>query len=234
LFGSKEYSDFVSVSIDEAQDLGYVHYACLKKLFKFTNFSIYGDLSQSIYAYRGIESWDQVKEILKDDSDMKYLAKSYRTTIEIMDFANKILKHLGVSLAEPVIRHGEEVIVSKPKNNLEYIENKINEYLDKGYKSIAIICKEEKEVNKYYDYLKEKMKISKLDENSTSYDGGICLLPIALAKGLEFDAVIVVNVDNDRYDKNNILDMKLLYVALTRALHELNVIYNKELCDILL
>jgi len=233
LFGNKQYNDFISVSIDEAQDLGYIHYACLRKLFKFTNFSVYGDLSQSIYAYRGIESWDEVKEIIDSDSEIKYLAKSYRTTIEIMNFANKILSYLNVPLAEPVIRHGEEVLISNPKNNLEHIENKINEYLNKGYKSIALICKEEKEVNKYYDLLKNKLKVSKLDEFSLSYDGGICILPISLAKGLEFDAVIVNNVNNTNYDKNNILDMKLLYVALTRALHELNVIYNNELCDVL-
>lgn len=233
LFGAKQYSDYISVSIDEAQDLGYMHYASLKKLFKFTNFSVYGDLSQSIYAYRGIESWDDVKEIIEDSSEIKYLAKSYRTTIEIMNFANKILTHLNVPLAEPVIRHGEEVLISNPKNNLEHIENKINEYLTKGYKSIALICKEEKEINKYYDLLKSRLNVSKLDENSTSYDGGICILPISLAKGLEFDAVIVNNVNNTNYDKDNVLDMKLLYVALTRALHELNVIYDKDLCDVL-
>ena len=164
---------------------------------------------------------------------MKYLAKSYRTTIEIMNFANKILKHLNVSLAEPVIRHGEEVLVSNPLNNISHIEEKINDYTNKGYKSIAIICKEEKDVNRYYEHFKNKMKVSKLDEFSLSYDGGVCILPVALAKGLEFDAVIVVDVNNSNYNKNNILDMKLLYVALTRALHELNVIYTNDLCDVL-
>jgi len=233
LFGNKDYSNYISISIDEAQDLGYMHYASLKKLFQYSNFSVYGDLSQSIYAYRGIESWQDLKEIIDPNSEIKYLAKSYRTTIEIMDFANKILTHLNVPLAEPVIRHGEDVLISNPKNNLEHIESKIKEYLSKGYKSIAIICKEEKEVNKYYESLKTKLNISKLDENSLSYDGGICILPISLAKGLEFDAVIVNNVDDANYNKNNILDMKLLYVALTRALHELNVVYSNNLCDVL-
>lgn len=233
LFGNKQYNDYISVSIDEAQDLGYLHYAALKKLFKFTNFSIYGDLSQSIYAYRGIENWDEVKEIIDSESEIKYLAKSYRTTIEIMNFANKILLHLNVPLAEPVIRHGEEVRVAKIKDSLNYVENKIAEFKDKGYKSIAIICKDEKEVNKYYNAFKDKIDISKLDETSLTYNGEVCVLPIALAKGLEFDAVIVTNVDNENYDKNNILDMKLLYVALTRALHELEVIYENDLCSVL-
>lgn len=233
LFGAKKYSDFVSVSIDEAQDLGYMHYAALKKMFKFTNFSVYGDLSQSIYAYRGIESWDEVKEIIEGNNEIKYLAKSYRTTIEIMDFANKILNHLNVPLAEPVIRNGENVKVIKTNNSLSLIEKNLNEFKQKGYKSVAIICKDEKEVNKYYNSFKDMIRISKLDESSLSYNGEICVLPISLAKGLEFDAVIVTSVTNNNYNKNNILDMKLLYVALTRALHELVVLYDNDLCDVL-
>ena len=233
LFGAKQYSHYISVSIDEAQDLGYMHYAALKNMFRFTNFSIYGDLSQSIYAYRGVESWDEVKELIEGNNEIKYLAKSYRTTIEIMNFANKILSHLNVSLAEPVIRHGEEVKTTKTNSPLIHIENKIKHFKNKGYKSIAIICKDEKEVNKYYTAFKGKIEINKLDENSLSYDGGVCVLPIALAKGLEFDAVIATNVNNENYNKNNILDMKLLYVALTRALHELDVIYENNLCDVL-
>ena len=233
LFGAKQYSHFISVSIDEAQDLGYMHYASLKKLFKFTNFSVYGDLSQSIYAYRGIESWDEVKELIEGSNEIKYLAKSYRTTIEIMNFANKILSHLNVSLAEPVIRHGEEVKTIKTKEPLKHIENKITEFKNKGYKSIAIICKDEKEVNRYYTVFKDKLDISKLDETSLSYNGQVCVLPISLAKGLEFDAVIVTSANNNTYNKDNILDMKLLYVALTRALHELEVLYDNELCEVL-
>ena len=87
LFGNKDYSNYISISIDEAQDLGYMHYASLKKLFKYSKFSVYGDLSQSIYAYRGIESWQDLQEIIDPNSEIKYLAKSYRTTIEIMNFA---------------------------------------------------------------------------------------------------------------------------------------------------
>lgn len=233
ILGAKEYNDYISVSIDEAQDLGYMHYAALTKLFKYTNFSIYGDLSQSIYAYRGIESWDDVKDLVKGNNELKYLAKSYRTTIEIMNFANKILKHLNVSLAEPVIRHGKDVVTVSIKNKIQYIENEIQKFKECGYKSIAIICKDEKTVNSYYDALKDKLTISKLDEKSISYDGGVCTLPVALAKGLEFDAVIVCDADNKTYSKDNILDMKLLYVALTRALHELEVLYDNDLCEVL-
>ena len=121
----------------------------------------------------------------------------------------------------------------KPSNKLSYIENKIKDYQTNGYKSIAVICKEEHDVNKYYNHLKNSIQVSKLDENSVTYNGGVCVLPVALAKGLEFDAVIVVDANNKNYNKDNILDMKLLYVALTRALHELEVLYDDELCDVL-
>lgn len=233
LFGAKEYSNYISVSIDEAQDLGYMHYAALKKLFRFTNFSIYGDLSQSIYAYRGIESWEEVKELIEGNNETKYLAKSYRTTIEIMNFANKILKYLNVPLAEPVIRHGEEVKTIRTSFPTIHIQQKVKEFKEKGYKSIAIICKSEKDVNQYYNLLKDKININKLDEESLSYDGEVCILPVSLAKGLEFDTVIVVDVTNEKYSKDSILDMKLLYVALTRALHELEILHEDNLCEVL-
>ena len=129
---------------------------------------------------------------------------------------------MKLNLANPVIRHGEEVLVSNPSNNITHIEEKIKDYTNKGYKSIAIICKEEKDVNKYYEHFKNKMNVSKLDEFSLSYDGGVCILPVALAKGLEFDSVIVYSDEYSKYLKN---ERNLLYVACTRCQHEL-YIYN--------
>ena len=91
----------------------------------------------------------------------------------------------------------------------------------------------EKDVNQYYNLLKDKINITKLDEASLSYDGEVCILPVSLAKGLEFDTVIVVDVTNEKYSKDSILDMKLLYVALTRALHELEILHEDNLCEVL-
>ncbi len=227
--GAKDYDSYISVSIDEAQDLGYNHFIALKKIFRGAYFTIVGDLSQSIYAYRGIEHWNDIKNLFAND--MKYLKKSYRNTIEIMNYANKILEHLQVDLAEPVIRHGNKVNEIKCDNKLETIKERINKYKE-NYKSIAIICKTKEEVDNLYKYLSKSIELSKLDETTTRYNGGICILPIYLAKGLEFDVVILSDVDSENYNKDNILDMKLLYVGITRALHELDILYKNKKQDL--
>ena len=178
--GAKQYDSYISVNIDEAQDFGYVHYLALKKIFRSAYFTIVGDLSQSIYAYRGIESWNTIKELFHHD--IKYLQKSYRNTIEIMNYANKILTYLNVDTATPVIRHGTDVNEIKYTNKMDTILSRINSYKNE-YKSIAIICKTKEEVDKLYEKLSKQININKIDENTTKYNGDICILPIYLSKG---------------------------------------------------
>ena len=223
--GAKSYDSYISISIDEAQDLGYTHFIALKKIFRRAYFTIVGDLSQSIYAYRGIRHWDDINELFAND--ILYLSKSYRNTIEIMEYANKILEYLNVSKATPVIRHGDNVNEIKYTNKVSTILDRVSKYKE-NHNSIDIICKTKEEVDILYKELSKKIEISKIDENTLKYEGGLCILPIYLSKGLEFDCVILSDVDNQNYNKDNILDMKLLYVGITRALHNLDVLYTKE------
>lgn len=115
--------------------------------------------------------------------------------------------------AIPVIRHGEEV---------EYFDgnilNIINRIKDK-YKTIAIITKEQNEANIIYEELKKYIDISLINSSNFCYNGSVSVLPSYLSKGLEFDAVII-NGENS-FNVDNVLDMKLLYVSKTRALHKL-------------
>jgi DNA helicase-2/ATP-dependent DNA helicase PcrA len=223
--GAKEYDSYISVSIDEAQDLGYTHYIALKKIFRSAYFTIVGDLSQSIYAYRGIEHWNSINSLF--NYNMKYLQKSYRNTIEIMNYANVILEHLQVDSATPVIRHGDNVNEIKYSNKTQTILDRIKKHQEE-HKSIAILCKTMEEVTSLYKELSKQLDITRIDENTTKYNGGICILPIYLAKGLEFDCVILTDVDDTNYCSDNILDMKLLYVGITRALHKLDVLYQNN------
>ena len=145
--GSKNYDSYISISIDEAQDLGYTPFEALKKLFRRAYFTIVGDLSQSIYAYRGIRHWDDINNLFSND--FLFLSKSYRYTIEIMEYANKILEYLQVSKATPVIRHGDEVNEIKYSNKAKIILERINKYKE-NHNSIAIICKSKDEVDLLY------------------------------------------------------------------------------------
>ena len=213
LFGSEQFNNFKHIVIDEAQDYGEFTFYTLNKMFKNATFSIYGDLAQSLYSYRGVNTWDVVKDIFKDSEILK-LNKSYRTTIEIMNEANKINNKLDLDEAIPVIRHGEEVEYSSG-NIIDLINN-----LKDKYKTVAIITKTQVDADKLYNELKDDISINLINSNNLNYDANINILPSYLSKGLEFDSVIIIN-PNNTYFNNDILDLKLLYVSMTRALHKL-------------
>lgn len=228
IYGPKEFDKYRHTVIDEAQDLGDFNFYALSKILPNSTFSIFGDLAQSIYQYRGIENWDVItNKIFNNKCNLKYLLKSYRTTTEIMNSANNLVKYLGLSVAEPVIRHGVKVGYKKIENKCKDIEEIIKNYLIKDYSSIAIICKDKQEVFEIYEVIENKfLNIDVIVDTNTIYNGGICIITSYLAKGLEFDGVIITDASKEKYSEKNSIDMKLLYVSMTRALHELNVLYN--------
>lgn len=223
------------IVIDEAQDYGLFHFDAIKEAFPNSYFSIYGDLAQSIYSYRSIHDWESVSSIIfNDNCEILNLNKSYRTTIEITTNANKVLSQLNLNNAEPVIRHGNEIVFNDAAKNIDYKIKKIYEWLEKGYKTIAIICKTENEAENLYNSLKNVgLDIKHIGLSDTDYKGGVFTITSAASKGLEFDAVMINDASSKVYDSNNENDMHLLYVALTRALHELDILYDRKLCDVL-
>ena len=222
------------IVIDEAQDYGLFHYDILKETFPNGFFSIYGDLAQSIYSYRSIDNWESVINTIFDGKcELINLNKSYRNTIEITNNANSILKHLEFNEAEPVIRHGKTINFSQNAQNDDYKVEKINSWIKKGYKTIAIICKNEKEAKIIYKkMLNNNINAKLITSKDEQYSGGVFVLSSALSKGLEFDAVIVNNASNNIYSCESKVDMHLLYVSCTRALHELEILYDKDLCHV--
>jgi len=212
LIGDDIFDNYKHIVIDEAQDYGEFAFYVLNKIFKNATFSIYGDLAQSLYSYRSIDNWECLNNIF-DNLEITKLNKSYRTTIEIMEEANKINKKLNLTEAIPVIRHGD---------NVEYTNRDLIELLNdlkEKYKTVAIITKTQDEADKLYIKLKEETQINLINKNNLNYDNNINILPSYLSKGLEFDSVIII----DTFDKNNIIDLKLLYVSMTRALHKLHL-----------
>ena len=229
----KEYKKIRHIVIDEAQDFSLFNFDVLKTIFSNSTFSIYGDLAQSIYDYRSISNWEELKEVFPDLKQID-LNRSYRTTDEIMKTADLVAKHIGMNQSEDVIRHGKEVefhdfdMMSAP----EHIKKKIEEYREKGYKSIAIISKNDLLTNYINDDLGFiGMQAQNITSASQDYDikNDVITISNAISKGLEFDAVIINNASEEVYNSESNLDMKLLYVALTRALHEVDVVYDKQL-----
>lgn len=219
LYDIREYDSIKHVFIDEAQDISYFGYYVVKELFPNAYFSIFGDLAQGLYSYQSIDRWEEVDEILKS-VDLIPLTKSYRTSIEIMQNANLTLNLLGMESANNVIRHGEdvEVVIGQPRQT---VKEELNNLKEKGYKTIAVICKDKEELSKASNLFMD-FEMSLLDENNNNYDNDKPLLmTVQTAKGLEFDSVIIFNENS--YNKNIPLDLKQLYVAKTRALHKLYI-----------
>lgn len=231
----KDYEKIRHVVIDESQDLGEFNFYSLKSTLPSATFSIFGDLAQSIYDYRGINSWEDVNSsMFMNNGNIINFNKSYRTTAEIMNVADDVAESIGLGRSDLVVRHGEGVLVSEieeEKNIPEYIAKKIIEYKEKGYKTIAVISKTELLSNYINDNLATLgINIPNVSETDDFNDERfrICTISNQLAKGLEFDAVIINNANENVYSVSNPLDMKLLYVAITRALHELDIVYTGE------
>lgn len=227
--GVKDFKEYSYLVIDEAQDLSLAEYYMLKKLFPKAKFNVFGDVNQSIYNYQSIHNWDELNSRIFDSKANKLeLNKSYRTTINISNVSNLILNQMSQAPAECIARTGDELLLSNDIS-CQNIILQIKTLLDKDYQSIAIICKDDKETHDIYSKLKKmRLNISEITENNDQYNGGLCIMPSYLSKGLEFDAVIIYNANAQNYSSTNI-DMKLLYVAITRAMHDLVINYDGEL-----
>ena len=242
LFGVKEKCKIKHVVIDEAQDYGEFQFDVLKTLINSNSMTILGDIAQGVHYYRGIENWKKFIDTEFKDVKTVYttLKKTYRTTKEIMDVANNVISKLPeyekeyIVLGEPVIDRENSINTKKVENQDELIQNindRINTYIKQGYKSIAIIGKDMAECENLEKKLRAIRKDIKLIRGKDSeYNSGISIVPSYLAKGLEFDCVLLSNVSKEKYG-NSSLDIKLLYVSITRAMSKLDVFYEGE-CSI--
>ncbi len=232
VFGNEEYTKFKCVVVDESQDFGKFGFYVLRRILSNAVFSIFGDMAQGIYSYRAINNWKEITDDIFKDAEYLTLQKSYRTSIEIMQEANKISDALSLGRATPVIRSSGPVIKTKveERNSQEYIAKQVEEYLKQGYKSIALIYKDQNNMKSLNSILKShNIESEIIYKDQEKYNGGVCILTSYLSKGLEFDVVIICDADEEEYSANNPLDMKLLYVAMTRALHKLEIVYSDKL-----
>ncbi|MEC3194336.1 3'-5' exonuclease [Bacillus cereus] len=220
---------FHHVVIDEAQDFSPFQVYVLKEITLGNSFTILGDLSQAIYDYQGIEDWNAFKEVFQETGYYE-LTRSYRSTKEIIEFANEIIKNaeIPVGLATPVFRSGEDVKVIHAENQFTEIVKTVKHLQNADVKTIAVIGRTEDECRGIYVKLTNAgLTVNVIEANQSKYEGGISVVPVYLAKGLEFDAVLLIDVDEEHY-KNTKHDAKLLYVGCTRSLHDLWVFHSGE------
>lgn len=229
------------IVIDEAQDFSAFQIDVIRRIIKDSSFTILGDLCQGIHSYRSLKSWEELMDGVFPDKrcELLMLEQSYRTTIEIMNAANFVADKMsipGVPPAKPVIRHGAPVAMISHKSEdeaLRNIEDSIKAYSDRGMKLIAVIGKTSEECKILHCSLSRKIAdISLITGAEGEYGGGIMVVPAHLSKGLEFDAVIIADASASKYREGE-MDLKLLYVAMTRAMHILDIHYTGVLTPLL-
>jgi len=226
---------FDHVVVDEAQDASPFQIALLNAFMREPSFTILGDLAQGIHAYRGISRWQEFEAVFEvGQSSYHELTQSYRSTLEIIEFANRILPFTGAALkpAQPVFRSGEAVSVIELDRQDERgarVEAFIRESMHAGMRTIAVIGRSGEDCASIAEELARRgLEASLIAEGQSQYRGGVSVVPVYLSKGLEFDAVLVLDADSSRYTATE-ADAKLLYVGTTRALHRLTLLYTQEI-----
>lgn len=219
LQGLKVKNEIKHIVIDEAQDYSFIQFEIIKEMTGCKSYTIVGDSNQRLIQTDDEPAMLHLSTIFKDlDVEVKEysLNKSYRSTQQIMEYANKFLYEDRIV---PLVRSGEPIIEEEVETKDELIDTLlsiINDYEEEGHENIAVIFKGKDELKQYAHLIKERINVQSLDNEDLLYKGGKVLIPAYLAKGLEFDGVIVV--------ENGEIEPLLKYIMCTRALHRLSVV----------
>ena len=208
--------------VDEAQDYSILEYMLLKKILKRSKFTILGDINQTINPYYEYKSLEELKSVFTDSVNYIELNKTYRSSPEIIEHANKIL---GLNLVSAIRRNTSIPVEFRTENNLK--EQLISDIknLKKNNKSIAIITKTDTEATKIYKLLKRDLEeLTLIANNSKAFSRELVVIPSYMAKGLEYDATIVYTAKDNSFTYK---ERYLYYVACTRSQHHL-IIYNQK------
>ena len=245
--GTKDFQqDYIVV--DECQDLSHIEISTLVHIAKNGNITLAGDLAQSIIPPFYIRDWNTVQHLINKigykDISYHQLNRCYRTTIEIIEFANKIFRDRfpkSYKLPEAVLRHGDEIkninysteIKDLNKTELSSFINSIKSEFDKGATTCALVCKDRQHAKEVYEKIKDYEDILDreiTDYSESDYHNGLLVLPISQAKGLEFDSVIILDLNEEKYPDTE-HNTRLLYVAITRTLHRLTIVTSKNITN---
>ena len=224
LEGKKATKDYRHVVIDEAQDYSPLQFKVVRELTGTKYFTVVGDVNQRLIKYSDLAPMMELGKIFDDvNPDIYNLNKSYRSTYEIMEYANKYLDEDRII---PIVRHGKPVEEIEFHNNEELSESiieSLKEFSNEGLESIAIITRDKEELEKVYNLISNKVHLVKFDNEDVLYKGGNVIIPSYFAKGLEFDGVIIVDNGSSKDENEDLIK----YIMSTRALHRLKEIQFK-------
>jgi DNA helicase-2/ATP-dependent DNA helicase PcrA len=212
------------VFIDEAQDFSPFHFAFMKQIFPLSKLTVLGDLNQGLYAHNMTDDGFTSLLSLYDPEETRVfkLNRSYRSTWPITQFTRGMIP--GGQDIEPFQREGSKPMVTQVSDKQELerkVADRIHHLQLAGHQTIAIICKTAKESKEVYTALQGKVPLSFIHKETTTLKKGVVVIPTYLAKGVEFDAVIIYNGSKSQYGRES--ERKLFYTSCTRAMHELYI-----------
>lgn len=228
LEGLKSNQKVKQLVIDEMQDYSEVQYKVLSMLYPCKK-TILGDINQSVNPFSS-SNLTVIEKVFSDATTMT-MNKSYRSTYEITQFSKRINQKKDI---EAIERHGEEpklILCKNSKDEIDTIKSLINQFEKSGFNSLGIICKTQRQADALYEELKPIHSINLLNAGSVAFDKGIVITTAHLAKGLEFDKVIVAFCTDKNYQTEP--DKQMLYVACTRAMHKLFLTYTGTLTKLI-
>lgn len=238
LYGNASQHKIKYLLVDEAQDYSLMQYAILADLFRHAKIALFGDINQSIMPFSTSTNYEAIMNLFAEEretakKEMAYLTKTYRSTYEINMFAKHLIGE--TNLYNQIDRHGDEVKIIKDTKDIVHstiVKDALE--LKQYYNTLAIICKNQKETEDFKVLLENSEYASKFKivtgEDRTFEPNKIMIIPSYIAKGLEFDACLVYNANDDKYTAE---DVKLFYVVCTRAMHKLNIYYTDKLTKLI-
>ncbi|MCI8889758.1 MAG: AAA family ATPase [Eubacterium sp.] len=223
IYGSSRFRNIRQVIIDEAQDYTLLQYEIFRMIFPNAKYTVLGDVNQTLTRQKDLSFYEQVQNTLhKKRSSLVTLEKSFRCTNEILQFGLQFIKH------RPQIqcfnRQGDEVAVRAFDQHEQYLKGIAMEAeacRSQGFRTVCLLCRTEKKCAFLYEELKSRIDLHRMEHNEIDCLEGVFLLPSYMAKGLEFDAVLICDADAKSFYSEN--DRKILYMESTRALHRLGV-----------
>ena len=231
IYGTNKYKNIKQVVIDEAQDYYPLQYEIFNLVFSNAKFTILGDMT--LAKKEDISFYEQIQKILnKKKSSLIMLDKSFRCTNEILNFSLKFIEQS--SQIKSFNRNGDSPKVYIADNSEIFIDEIVKEIKlcqEKGFQSICLICKTEKNSTYLFNKIKHKLDIQLIKNGSASDLQGVFILPVYMSKGLEFDTVLICDADSQNYHDED--DKNLLYVACTRALHKLSLFCENEVSPLI-
>lgn len=219
--GIEENRSVKHLVIDEMQDYTPIQFAVLNMMYPCQK-TILGDFGQILNPCH-LHSLDEIRRIYKD-AEFVALNKSYRSTYEIMEYAKKVCAQPSLEMVE---RHGERpgsIYCENVDHEIASITARIRQFEEGENVSLGIIVKTSADAKRLYNAISGEYAVHLLSKDSIRFTNGVSIASIRMAKGLEFDEVIVPDADDRNYHSD--YDRNLLYIACTRAMHKLTLFYT--------